>query len=357
MSGRVGISVVIAGAGALGSCLALALTRAGARVTLLDPAPETSASAVAAGMIAPVFESLLDAEAGPGFATLRTAAALWDSLADSLGLVLDRQGAMAVGSDDDLERWAQLARRLGAPCERLGRRAAEMAVQGLSAPDGGLFTPLDVRLEPRAILAALTGAAGLTIQRVGVAGFTPGRAMLDDGEVVAADALIVATGAAQVLGPLAPELAALTPIKGQILRLAEGPRAGPMVRLARGYICPAAEGAIVGASMEPGRGDLHIDEAVTEGLLAQARFAFPNLDGTPAGVEAGVRAATPDGLPLLGRSSAPGVWIAGGARRNGWLLAPLIAQALAEAMVGDADLPPGLAGFDPRRFAPSFRRA
>jgi glycine oxidase len=70
----------------------------------------------------------------------------------------------------------------------------------------------------------------------------------------------------------------------------------------------------------------------------------------------GVRAATPDGLPLVGRSSTPGVWIAAGARRNGWLLAPLIAKVLTAALTDDADLPPGLVGLDPRRRFPASSR-
>jgi len=76
--------VVIAGAGALGACLAFALARREARVTLVDPAPEASASAVAAGMIAPVFESVLDADTAVEFELLRRAAGLWDALAAQL---------------------------------------------------------------------------------------------------------------------------------------------------------------------------------------------------------------------------------------------------------------------------------
>ncbi len=351
MSGRVGVRVVIAGAGALGSCLALALTRAGARVTLVDPAPLANASAVAAGMIAPVFESVLDSEAGPDFETLSRAAALWSDLAESIGLTLDRQGAMAVGDVVALDRWAEQVRALGASCKRLLRRDAEARAEGLIAPDGGLFTSLDVRLDPRAALAALIGASGLTVRRGGLVRFANDRVTLDDGASLAADAVVLATGMAPALIDLAPELTALTPIKGQILTVSDGPRSGPVVRLARGYICPTAIGAVVGASMEPGRSDLCVDEGVVQGLLDQARLAFPNVGQGLVRTEVGVRAATADGLPLVGRSSTAGVWIAGGARRNGWLLAPLIAEALAAAIVRDADRPPGLDGFDPRRFS------
>jgi glycine oxidase len=53
---------------------------------------------------------------------------------------------------------------------------------------------------------------------------------------------------------------------------------------------------------------------------------------------AGVRSATPDGLPLVGESSRPGVFLALGARRNGWLLAPMIAGLMARSLAGK-DLP------------------
>jgi glycine oxidase len=66
---------------------------------------------------------------------------------------------------------------------------------------------------------------------------------------------------------------------------------------------------------------------------------------------AGVRAATPDGLPMVGASSASGVLVAAGARRNGWLLAPLVAQLIAACVTG-RDPGPYAAKLDPRRFEP-----
>ncbi|MDB5495525.1 MAG: D-amino acid oxidase family protein, partial [Phenylobacterium sp.] len=64
---------------------------------------------------------------------------------------------------------------------------------------------------------------------------------------------------------------------------------------------------------------------------------------------AGVRAATPDGLPMAGFSEAPRVILATGARRNGWLLAPLIAQVVAACVTG-AEAGPYAHRFDPGRF-------
>ena len=70
-----GPNVTVAGAGALGLCAALALADAGCRVEVCDPDPRASASAVAAGMLAPVFEAILDAETAPACGS--TARARW----------------------------------------------------------------------------------------------------------------------------------------------------------------------------------------------------------------------------------------------------------------------------------------
>ena len=340
---------MIAGAGALGACLAFSLARRGARVTLVDPAPESSASAVAAGMIAPVFESVLDADTAVEFDLLRRAAGLWDALAANLGVGLDRTGSLAVGGPDALDRWAALAERLGAPVRRLDRAAAERLTPGLTAPFGALFTDLDVRIDPRTALAALARAATIEVRRTSVVAWSDGAVRLAGGDILAADRLVVATGAGPGLVCVVPELGVLQPIKGHILRAAGGPRQGAVVRMVRGYVCPSAAGAVIGASMEPGLRDRDIDDGIVRRLADQARESFPGLDRARFEAEVGVRAATPDGLPLAGPSQTADVWIAGGARRNGWLLAPLLAAALAAALVGDRE-PELPAAFDPRRF-------
>ena len=66
-------------------------------------------------------------------------------------------------------------------------------------------------------------------------------------------------------------------------------------------------------------------------------------------ISTGVRAATSDGLPMVGASAAPGVVLAVGARRNGWLLAPLVAQLVAACVTG-RDPGPYAAALDPARF-------
>jgi glycine oxidase len=86
--------------------------------------------------------------------------------------------------------------------------------------------------------------------------------------------------------------------------------------------------------MEAGATDRRIDVQTSARLAASAAALFPSLTEAPLQAAAGVRAATPDGLPLVGESSRPGVFLALGARRNGWLLAPFVGGLMVESLAG-----------------------
>src|SRR5688572_15795531 len=90
--------VRIAGAGALGLCSALALAEAGCRVEVYDPAADAdNASGVAAGMLAPAFESVLDPVSAAHFEIYSQGRDLWPAFAARAGVELDRRGALWVG--------------------------------------------------------------------------------------------------------------------------------------------------------------------------------------------------------------------------------------------------------------------
>ena len=319
--------MAVAGAGAIGSAVALALARAGLTVTVLDPrAPGDNASGVAAGMLAPVAETLFDPAAGSHLALLRAARDLWPAFAEPLGVSLLRDGLRIEGEAGWLQALAVRAEALGAPLERRG------AI---------LFSDEDWRIEARTALATLRQAA----QSRGAA--FEARALKPE-EQADFDAVVLATGAGGDLA-WAPELASLTPIKGQILRADRGPRAGPVIRGLGVYVCPGERPAI-GATMEVGRADLEVEPSATEGLRQAAIRLRPELAEAILTTEVGVRASTPDGLPLVGWSATPGMMLAVGARRNGWLLAPLVADLVAAYLTGD-NPGPHAAPLDARRFS------
>jgi len=330
--------VTIAGAGVLGLATALALADAGCAVTVCDPGG-SNASSVAAGMIAPAFEAALDASARPHLDLLTAARDLWPALAARAGIGLDRSGAMAVGGAEWLQTVASGFAALHLRPTEIGRATAEGLAPGLAAGfDRALLTREDWRVDAPAALAALraaAAAAGVALRRERVSG---------RGD---ADVLVLATGAEADLVGLAPELALLTPIKGHIVRVAAA-TAGVVVRTPGVYAAPGAA-MVFGATMEAGRADPKVEAGKADPLLAAGLRLFPDLTGAPVEVAAGVRAATPDGLPLAGVSATAGVLLATGSRRNGWLLAPLVAQVLAACVTG-RDPGPYATRLDPARF-------
>jgi len=319
-----GARVAVVGAGAFGSTIALVLAEAGFSVDHFDPAPlGENASGVAAGMLAPAAEAVFDAISGPYLDLLRRGRDLWPALADRIGVTLFRDGVRIEGDAAWLDEIAGRFEALGLDVQRDG---------------GALSSNADWRLDARLTLTALRRSAlglGVTVQ---ARRFDP-----DDRATYAA--VVLATGAAG--GDLASELKLLTPIKGQILRAAGGLAHGPVLRGPGVYVCPGGAPAF-GATMGPGRAGLDVDWGPLTRLRDAARALRPDL-AEPMTVEVGVRAATPDGLPLVGPSATPGMILAVGARRNGWLLAPLVADLVAAYLTGK-DPGPDAPRLDAQRF-------
>ena len=343
--------IVVAGAGAVGSTIACVLAHAGHAVTVVDPAPlGANASGVAAGMLAPAFETLFDEASASRHGLFAEARDLWPALARTIGLELARDGALAIGHEAEARAWAASLAARGVEAQLLTPDEATRIAAGLPANAWAVFAPGDWRLDPMPALAALRRAAegaGARFVAGRVLGFD-GRAVEIEGATpLAADSLVIATGAAMGLTTLAPELTALTPIKGHILRAPGEAVDQPVIRAPGVYVCRAAGEVIVGATMEPGRSDTAIDAEAVHRLIEAAAPLTASLGPLDWRASAGVRAATPDGLPLVGRSRTPGVILAVGARRNGWLLAPLIAETVRAAVEGSAFA--AVAIFDPAR--------
>lgn len=149
------------------------------------------------------------------------------------------------------------------------------------------------------------------------------------------------------------------PVKGQTLRL-RGP-AGLLAHVVRGavrgspvYLVPRADGElVVGASSEEAGFDLSPRAGAVYELLRDAQLLVPALGEARFGeVSTSVRPGSPDNLPMIGPGVLDGLIVATGHYRNGILLAPLTADAVADLAAGR---PPGidLTACDPRRFARS----
>lgn len=326
-------TALVIGGGIVGLCCAHALARR-FDVTLVDAGGASNASTVAAGMLAPGMEAALD-PLSPPYPLLSAALALWPAFAAAIGAsdALHACGSLWLGSEapavsDRLAAVGAEVRRVG-PDET---RALRPGPAGQA--EDGVFTPDDTRVDVAAVLARLAAALTASGVRRVVARmerWEDGRARLADGDTIDADRVVIVAGyAARRLADAAPELASLRPIKGQLIRYALGsaPYDGAMLRTRDGYLAPSGEGVVVGASMEAGRDDLAIDPDVVASFARLGERLCPTLAGASWRPSVGVRAATSDGLPLVGPSSG-GALLATGFRRNGWLLAPLAAEMIA----------------------------
>lgn len=335
--------MVVIGAGVIGLACAWRIAQRGLDVLVLErDAPGAGASGVAAGMLAPVTE----AEFGED-ALLRlnlASAALWPAFAAELAERSGRDtgysesGALTVAADRDdaeeLRRLHAFQQSVGLDVRWLGGRACREIEPRLSPRvPGGILSPQDHQVEPRSLVRALREAllsAGGEI-RTGV-------------EVESADARYVVRAAGCWSG------APVRPVKGQILRLRGGPLAERLIRTPRCYVVNRPDGEVViGATVEE-RG---FDTAVTADgvfrLLEAAREVLPDV-GELELLEAAarLRPGTPDNAPIVGERDGE-IW-ATGHYRNGMLLAPITAQAVAALVVGEPP-PEAIEPFGPGRFA------
>jgi glycine/D-amino acid oxidase-like deaminating enzyme len=118
------------------------------------------------------------------------------------------------------------------------------------------------------------------------------------------------------------------------------------------YLVPRDSETLVGATVEDVGFDLTVSDDATRSLRAAAARLEPSLSG--AGVSrawTGLRPATPDLLPILGRDpDTPRLLYACGHSKNGVLLAPATAAALATLCEG-ANPAVSLEAFSIARFA------
>ena len=328
--------ILVVGSGVLGLCTAFELTRRGHAVTIIDPGGP-NASSIAAGMIAPALESATEDVTPRRAALLRDAAGLWPAFAAAAGVDLRPGPAIWKGADAE-----EIERRLHALGFDAERRAD--VVQ----------TPHDTQVEPEAAMAALRALSGRPVVGRVRSVERPGegwRVTTDDG-VFDAGMLVLATGTAPAIPGLPDKVAALLagiePIRGQIGRTGQ-PLSDHVVRGPDGYVAPTRGGTLIGATMEAGRWDVKPDLATGRALAeAGARLLGRGPITGPVDWRVGIRGASPDGLPMAGPSGAPDLHLALAPRRNGWLLGPLVAQTVADAIERRAP-GPHAAALDPSR--------
>lgn len=353
--------IAIVGAGIMGAALALALSRRGATVTVIEGAvPASGASGASFGWLNASFY------ASPAHHRLRAAALdAHRRLAAEVGPVPTRwPGCLWFeAADETMDRMADDLGALGYPLRMLDRGAVRQAEPHLAAPpERALLFPGEGATDLAALTRAVLAAA--MAQGVRLWSGTPATAIDTDGGRVrgvvtldgrlGADHVIVAagTGAPDLLAPLGVRLPMLRR-PGLILTTRAAPPLIAHVIAAPGQeLRQDPQGHVIAPTSAGHQGDSAEDltdspAALADAAMARLRALFPGLPDWQ-GVALGLRPVPADGVPVIG--PAPGVaglWIS--VMHSGATLAPLAAEILADMVCGRGD--GGLAPeFRPARF-------
>jgi glycine oxidase len=355
--------IVVAGGGVIGTAIAWRASTAGLDVAVVDPECGDAASLVAAGMLAPVSESLfgetallaLNLLAVQRFPTF--AAELEDVTGHAVGL--RREGTLAVAYDPGdhaaLVRLTAFRRSLGLGAEELDSRECRR-LEPFLAPDvrGGFLFAGDWSVDNRRYAAALRQAmqaTGVRTVRDRVVGVRTrgGKACgvrLGEGNAISCATVVIAAGyaAGAIAGLPEAVRAAIRPVKGQLLRLRLPTGMPPVISYTvratvRGvdvYLVPRADGEmIVGATSEERGPDRTVTAGAVHDLLHDAMSVLPiTSELALAETCAGLRPGTIDNGPVVGTTGTDGLLVATGHYRNGILLSPVTADAAVAHLTG-----------------------
>jgi glycine oxidase len=373
--------IAIIGGGVCGLGIGWRLAQAGRAVTVFDRGQAGwGATWAAAGMLAPQVEAEPSEE--PLLALAMTSRDMWAEFAAEVEAASEMkvdyrdEGTFVVAHDrDDVERLRDRHDFLGGlgldlewmSGDEVREREPHLA-PGVSA---AIFSALDHQVDNRKLAAALREAfirAGGVLHEN-----TPVKEVLCDGGRVSGvrtdDETLEATTVIVAAGPWSRDIPGLPealrppvrPLKGQMLAV-QMPRGKPLLsHVIWGpdiYLVPRLDGRLlIGATVE----EMGFDASITAGgimdLLRDTWEILPGVYDLPI-VEtwAGFRPASRDDAPILGPTALDGLVMATGHHRNGILLAPVTANAVADYVLSGV-LPAAIAPFGLERFARPNRKA
>ncbi|MGE0703019.1 MAG: glycine oxidase ThiO [Vicinamibacterales bacterium] len=363
--------IIVVGAGVVGCAIAYELSRRGASVEILDDRQAgMGATQASAGILAPYIEA---EEGSPLLPLTVRSLGLFETFvqcaasASGLEVAFRRTGTLDVALTPSamarFERLAGWLRDQGVSSDLLdaqGVKAQEPLLTDRIA--GGLVIPIHGYVAAHDLTRALAAAARRhgarvleqgRVRRISQTG--PDTVVTTDRGPLVADAVVLAGGSwsGQIEIEGVQTALPVRPVRGQLLHLAWS--GSPLKRVTWAdhlYMVPWDDGTLlVGATMEEAGFDERTTAAGVHDLLNAACALVPQARNAAfLSARAGLRPATPDAVPVIGRSlRMPTVTYATGHFRNGVLLAPLTAQLVADLILDDK-LDPALEWTSPARF-------
>lgn len=361
-------TIAVAGGGLLGTAAAYYLARDGHQVTVWDAERPGRATAAGAGILSG------DTTTHPHSAYVRlaqTADAHYSRLVAELGDRATGYSASRLlivglpGEEQVFQTQRQLLRERGSAVTDWDPDALPIPFPGIARVTRAMVHERSARIDGRQLTRALRTAAEASGARFLADSITVaeprrhGQIRVRAGDIeYLADFLVLAAGVwseglARSLGLVLPVLAH----RGQIVHLqldAPNPPSWPILVGLRGhYILPWPDGRVVaGATRET---DPQLGPELTAGgqqvVLQEALRVVPGLSRAQVlEWRVGLRPASPDGLPILGRfAERPNVLALTGHGPGGLLLGPLSAKLMADT-IAEREPALDLRPFSPDRF-------
>lgn len=344
--------VIAIGGGVIGLSLAWEVRKRGASVLVVERGElGGEASSAAGGMLAWCDPHLPAAAHGLAALSAKVYGEFVREIEDASGVRVDLRKFGSVVVDE------------GAPalfaeeCRTLG--AAELAEMEPGLRVGSRKTQWwpEWSVDPRRLMAGLSAACrargvevltGVEVSEVLVEQGRAGGVVIPDGKI-SGGAVVNCAGAwaAEVACGLEVSPSPMRPVKGQILAMDGGGILRCVMRAPEIYLIPRSDGSVVvGATVEEVGFDKVVRLEAVDKLRRLALELVPGLEGLKESW-AGLRPATVDGLPVLGESSLPGYFVAGGHFRDGVLLAPATAKVMSGLIFGEDG---GFEELSPKRF-------
>ena len=329
--------VAVAGGGVIGLACALVLRRRGLRVTVLEAGEAVREASWAAG-------GMLAVEDPENPATLLQLSRYSRVLYDSFLKEIEELSGLRVPLRTHETIQIANAGKTASAGRMLSRDEARDLIPGLAGANHTYLLLEEASLDPRelcTVLRAAAIAAGVALhehQRV-VSIEPEGRDVL----LTTVHGPVRADACVNCCGAWADSLdasAGVAPSKGQMLVIAQ-PDGPPLTRVLRSsevYLIPRGDGRIViGATVEDAGYSRQVDPAALSLLRRRAAALWPPAAEAPELESwAGLRPVSTDGLPTIGRCEYGDAtrFLAAGHYRNGILLAPGTAHAIADLVCG-----------------------
>lgn len=347
--------VVVVGGGVIGCAIAYYASKAGLKVIVVESTKiGGQGSSVAAGLVAP---SPQIKEDGPfarlALASLAYLPQLRDELSEDTGIdiELDERGTLKLAANDEeaqeLRKLLPIKQQLGLDLQWLSANEVRQLEPGVTAAiSGAIFSPKEGQIDTSKLLAAyIEGATRYSAQ---FARENAVKLLTHDANItgvqfplgcIHSEHTIIASGAwaaeqGKWLGVEIP----VRPQRGQIATVGTiEPELRHIIFYQKIYLAPRCNATTTLGASNDYAGYVQVPTVSgVMSLLAQGQEVVPSIaNGTFIAAKAGLRAKTPDKLPIIGPIPGwNGVQVAVGHNSNGLLASAVTGRSIANALTG-----------------------